>query len=160
MKPGRVLQGLLLYFIVTHSGPPAIADEANCLTNAWTKPGSGLWVEPFWSCGRLPAAGDTIAFTNAGSKSLEIGPTTTANFSNTLSLFSLKVDAPAESSNQILLNNAGTNVPLDVLFLAVGTNASFVSYSSAVKAYDFDIYGAALIADRSHLAVNRIRLLG
>jgi hypothetical protein len=160
MKPGRVLQGALLYFVIANSGTTAIAEDADCLANAWTKPISGLWEESFWSCGRLPAPGDAIAFTNAGSKSLEIGPTTTANFSNTLSLFSLKVDAPAGSSNQLLLNNAGTNVPLDVLFLAVGTNASFVSYSSAVKAYDFDIYGSALIAGRSHLAVNRIRLLG
>jgi hypothetical protein len=129
--------------------------------NAWTKPTSGFWEEEFWSCGRLPAPDQgTIALTNAGSKSVEIGQTTTANFSNALSLFAVNIDAPAGSSNQILLNNAGTNVPLDVLFFTVGTNASLASHASAVKAYDLDIYGSALVAESSSLIVNRIRLLG
>jgi hypothetical protein len=160
MKPGRVLQGVLLYFVIANSGTTAIAEDAGCLANVWTKPISGLWEEPFWSCGRLPATRDRIAFTNAGSKSLEIGATTTANFLNTLSLFSLRVDAPAESSNQLLLNNAGTNVPLDVLLLILGTNGSLASHSSAVKAHDLDIYGSALVGDSSRLTINRIRLWG
>jgi hypothetical protein len=129
--------------------------------NAWTKTVSGSWEEQFWSCGRLPALDQgTIAFTNSGSKTLEIGPTTTANHSNALSVFALNVEAPAESSNRLLLNYAGTNVPLDVLFFTIGTNASLASYSSAVKAYDLDIYGSALVAESSSLAVNRVRLWG
>jgi hypothetical protein len=129
--------------------------------NAWTKPISGLWEEPFWSCGQLPAADQgMIAFTNSGSKTVEIGSTTTANFSNSLSVFALKIESPPDSFNQLLLNNAGTNVPLDVLFFTVGTNASLASYASAVKAYDLDIYGSALVAESSSLSVTRVRLWG
>src|SRR5688572_12595249 len=129
--------------------------------NAWTKPISGSWEEQFWSCGRLPAPDQgMIAVTNSGSKTLEIGPTTTANFSNALSVFALTIDSPPDSVNQLVLNNAGTNVPLDVLFFTVGTNASLASHASAVKAYDLDVYGSALVAESSSLAVTRVRLWG
>jgi hypothetical protein len=156
MTPGWVLKGVLLC-VAGLIVPTGYAQDS---TNSWTKPTSGLWEEPFWSSGRLPGPAQQIGITNAGSKTVEIGPSTTANFSNTLSVFALNIDSPLESVNQLVLNNAGTNVPLDVLFLTVGTNASLASYASAVKAYDLDIYGSALVAESSSLAVTRIRLWG
>ncbi len=158
MTPGWVRKGLFVFLCAVHT-PSVEAQDSS--TNSWTKPTSGLWEEPFWSSGALPAPEQRlITITNAGSKTVEIGPTTTANFSNALSVFALKIDSPPDSVNQLVLNNAGTNVPLDVLFFTVGTNASLASYASAVKAYDLDIYGSALVAESSSLAVMRVRLWG
>jgi hypothetical protein len=125
--------------------------------NSWTKPTSGYWEEPFWSCGRLPAADQgQILFTNSGWKALAIGQNTTANFSNSLVIGSLDIDAPSNSFNQLLLNYAGTNVPLDVLRLHLGTNASLVSYYSALVATVFEINSPALFADYSRLSVGTV----
>ena len=170
--PGQPLEFPQRLNAVTHgrSSFLAVGDEGlivqsshapDSSVNAWTKTINGLWEEQFWSCDRLPAPDQgTIALTNAGSKTVEIGSATTANFSNTLSLFALKIQAPAGSLNRLVLNNAGTDVPLDVLFFTVGTNSSLTSLSSALNAYDLDIYSSALIAEKSSLTVKRIRLWG
>jgi hypothetical protein len=105
-----------------------------CDVNAWTKPTSGYWEEMFWSCGHLPAPDQpTIAFTNAGWKALAIGPNATANVPDSLTVGALVVEAPSASSNLLLLNYAGTNVPLKLAWLVLGTNASLVSHYSAVS---------------------------
>ncbi len=70
--------------------------------NSWTNRGSGYWEEPYWSCGRLPAADQgLIAFTNAGWKALAIGPNTTANFADSLTIKALDVEAPSNSFNEL-----------------------------------------------------------
>src|ERR1044071_6218511 len=102
-------------------------------TNEWTKSTSGYWEEPFWSQGVLPAMNQAVvAFRNPGFKALAIGANTTANFSNSLTISNLIVDAPPGSVNQLLLNYAGPNIPLFVKSdLVLGTNASIVGYYSA-----------------------------
>ncbi len=83
--------------------------------NSWLKTSSGYWEEPYWSCGRLPALDQgSIVFTNAGWKALAIGQNTTANFPNALVIQKLTISAPTNSFNELLLNYAGTNVPLNV----------------------------------------------
>jgi hypothetical protein len=127
--------------------------------NAWTKPTSGYWEESFWSCGRLPAADQgQILFTNSGWKALAIGQNTTVNFSNSLFINSLEIDAPSNSFNQLLLNYAGTNIPLDVLWLHLGTNASVASYYSALVAADFEIDSPALFANESTLSARSMTI--
>lgn len=128
--------------------------------NAWTKSTSGLWEEPFWSCDRLPAADQGwVALTNAGSKLLEINHNTTANFPNALAIRGLMIEGTADSFNHLLLNNAGTNVPLTAQqWLVVGTNASLTSYSSALSAYEADLSSATLFAENSRVNIGRIRL--
>ena len=117
--------------------------------NAWTKPTSGYWEEAYWSSGHLPSLSDPrVVFDNPGWKALAIGPNTTANFSNSLAMTYLRVGAPANSSNTLLLNYAGTNVPLTVqTILSIETNASLVSYHSAISAADFSISSSALLAE-------------
>jgi hypothetical protein len=125
--------------------------------NSWTKPTSGYWEEPFWSLGRLPAADQThIVFTNSGWKALAIGQNTTANFSNSLVIGSLDIDAPSNSFNQLLFNYAGTNVPLNVAWLHLGTNASMACYYSALVADGFQIDSPALFGDYSRLSVMEV----
>src|SRR5437773_9044701 len=74
-------------------------------TNSWTKPTSGNWEEPFWSLGVLPSMNHgAIEFRNPGFKALAIAPSTTANFSGSLAIQNLTVEAPDGSANQLLLN--------------------------------------------------------
>src|SRR5439155_1044980 len=84
-------------------------------------------------------------------KALAIGPNTTANFSNSLAMTYLRIGAPANSSNTLLLNYAGTNVPLTVGALIIETNASLVSYHSAISAGYFSLSSPALLAEGSRL---------
>ncbi len=119
--------------------------------NSWLKTSSGYWEEPYWSWGRLPAADQpSIVFTNTGFKTLAIGQNTMANYSNSLAIQNLTIAAPTNSFNQLLLDHAGTNVPLTVGWLTLGTNAALVSYYSALTA-GLELYSPALFAEGSAL---------
>ena len=52
------------------------SDSAAAQTNSWTNSVSGKWQDAHWSLGQLPGTNQTILFTNAGWKALEIGPDT------------------------------------------------------------------------------------
>jgi hypothetical protein len=135
------------------------SDAPDCSVNVWTKPTSGRWEQPFWSCDQLPSMDQPwIAFTNSGRKVLEIDRHTAAKSPNSLTVRKLTVEAPAGSSNQLLLNYAGTNVPLTVQWLRLGTNASLASYYSALEAKSFDLLGPALFADDSSVKAGYIPL--
>ncbi len=138
-------------FIVQSSYAP------DSTVNSWLKTTSGYWEEPFWSCGRLPAPDQgSVLFTNAGWKALAIGQNTTANHSNSLMIQSLTIDAPTNSFNQLLLNYAGTNVPLTVDALILRTNASLVSYYSGVVASYLELDSPVLFAESSQLNADSI----
>jgi hypothetical protein len=127
-------------------------------TNDWLKFTSGYWEEPYWSLNQLPnMSQDLVAFRSPGFKALAIGANTTANYSNSLSIKNLLVEAPAGSLNQLLLNYAGTNTPLFVASdFSLGTNASVVSHFSALKGGNFYMSGPATFADESVLSFNQI----
>ncbi len=129
----------------------ALCHGQGCNDNIWTKPTSGYWEEGYWSCGHLPAAADVISFTNAGWKALAIGPGTTANFPNSLSVSFFAIGAPEGSSNTLLLNYAGTHVALSAQSLWLNPNASVVSYYSALNANYASLYSTALFAEGSSL---------
>ncbi len=119
-------------------------------TNEWQKPDSGYWEEPYWSLGRLPANQDVVVFGNAGFKALAIGDSTVTSAPQSLSIQSLIVEAPTNSSNQLLLNWAGFAVPLSVSSnLVVGTNGSLASHSSALVASNFYLSATAQFLDGS-----------
>jgi hypothetical protein len=126
--------------------------------NAWTKPTSGYWEEAYWSSGHFPSTNDPrVAFKNPGWKALAIGANTTANFSNSLVMKSLTIGAPDGSSNTLLLNYAGTNVPLTVRwYLTIETNASLLSYYSAVEAGVLEVNSSARFAEGSRLKADSI----
>ena len=129
-------------------------------TNSWTKPTSGNWEEPYWSLGLLPSmAQDAIEFRNPGWKALAIAPSTTANYPGSLAIQNLTVDAPADSSNLLLLNYAGLNVPLYVAGdLIVGPNGSLLSYYSRLHAQTFSLNGPTTFAEQSAASFDTIKL--
>src|ERR1051325_2513871 len=74
--------------------------------NTWTG-ASGNWEDPQWSLGVMPGPGQTVLFTPAGDNTLRIGAHTTANFPQSLQLFSLTVQSLPGSANTLLLDHAG-----------------------------------------------------
>jgi hypothetical protein len=144
--------GILLSLGINFSG------MAVGTTNEWVKPASGYWEESYWSLGQLPSMQQTlVAFRNPGFKALGIGPNTTANFSNSLAIDYLTVDAPAGSFNQLLLNYAGLAVPLSVNSdLILGTNGSLVSHSSALRGGSFYLGGPATFSEGSTVMFGKI----
>lgn len=126
-------------------------------TNEWLKSTSGNWEEPFWSLGPPSFTNSLVAFRNPGFKALAIGPNTTANYSNSLAVNYLTVDGPTNSSNLLLLNFAGTNVPLFVNSdFILGTNGAVLSYASALKGGSFYLSGPATFAENSAVAFSKI----
>ncbi|HET7624958.1 MAG TPA: hypothetical protein VFM25_06790 [Verrucomicrobiae bacterium] len=140
-----IIPWVLVVFGLTTASPASRAD-----TNEWQKPTSGNWEEPYWSLGRLPTSQDVVLFDNSGFKSLAIGESTVTSAPQSLSIQSLTIEAPTNSSNQLLLNWAGFNVPLSVSSnLVIGTNGSLVSHSSALVASNFHIGATAQFLDQS-----------
>lgn len=100
-------------------------------TNSWTNSVSGNWQDAFWSLG-LPATNQDVSLTNAGWKALAINPATVQDFSGTLTLNSLTISSPTTSFNTLLMNFAGTSMPLSVRAMAVASNSAVTMFSSAL----------------------------
>ncbi len=113
-------------------------------TNIWTNSASGYWEQPVWSAGALPGTNQTIQFTNAW-QALAIGPSTVANYADTLRVGAVLLSAPSNSLNTLLLNYAGLENPLVIgdetsggtnVFpgrLEVHTNSAVVILDSALQ---------------------------
>jgi len=99
-------------------------------------------------------------FTNAGFKALAIGSSTTASNANSLTIQNLLINAPPDSSNQLLMNFPGLGVPLNVQGdLTVGPFASLVSHYGSISAGRLLLNGPATISDQSVLSAPVISLL-
>src|SRR5882757_9878691 len=113
----------LTCFVVLSLGfsAPHPADGA---VNEWTKPTSGYWEEQaFWSLGVLPDATQSVLFTNAGWKALAIGTNAAQNFPQSMHVASLRVGAPVDSYNTLLMNFAGFERPLQTESLIIESNS-------------------------------------
>ena len=118
-----------IQFVFFAAIAPALAD-----TNSWTKPNSGNWEEQaYWSLGVLPDATQSVMFTNAGWKALAIGANTAQNFPQSMRVESLRVGAPADSYNTLLINWTGFERPLQTTSLTIGSNSSVVVQGSVVE---------------------------
>jgi hypothetical protein len=113
-------------FLVLGSGRATVAQ-----TNNWIGSGSGDWESPEWSLG-LPAAGEDIFITNAGTKTIVIEPSTVQNYPHTLTVNSLTLSAPEGSANTLFLNYAGLVTPLRMQNLSVGGNSAVEMDGSAL----------------------------
>jgi hypothetical protein len=103
------------------------------ITNSWTKTTSGKWEEPVWSLGILPEICQTIELTNSGFKAIAIDNSTATGYPGSLTIRHLDVYAPTGSFNTVLLNFAGTAVPLHVLSgVNVGTNGKILNLFSGL----------------------------
>ena len=102
--------------------------------NSWTKPTSGAWEEQdYWSLGVLPDATQPVVFNNPGWKALAIGAQTAQSFPQSMSVKTLQVDSPVDSSNTLLMNWSGFERPLQTTFLSVGSNSAVVVHGSALE---------------------------
>ena len=100
---GARLSSFSVPFLFFVAMAPAVAD-----INSWTKPTSGHWEEQaYWSLGLLPDATQSVVFTNAGWKALAIGSQTAQNFPQSMRVQSLRVGAPVDSYNTLLMNFSG-----------------------------------------------------
>jgi len=106
--------------------------EAGAQLNSWTGAGSGYWENPDWSLGALPGTNQTILFTNAGWKVLEITANTAQNYPQTLSVDSITIASPTNSFNTLWLNYAGFVTPLTANYLTVASNSTTAVYGSAL----------------------------
>ncbi len=117
--------------------------SAQAQVNSYTNTASGKWeTGANWSLGTAPSTSDAAdLITNTVSKTVTIDATTSGSFSNSLTINSLFLGAPAGSVNELLLNNAGTNVPLRILNSLVITNGGLLYITnSAVEYYGFPYF--------------------
>jgi len=102
-------------------------------SNSWMKPTSGYWEDPYWSLGVLPNSSQSVLFTNSGWKALAIGPSTAMNFSNSMTISRLTIRGAWDTFNTLLLQYAGTAVPLTVLNgVTVQDSARILNFDSAL----------------------------
>ena len=114
-----------------------VPDEGTSLAgpvNSWINPASGNWdVATNWSLGVLPDSSQSVMITNSGSKAVAINPTTPTTFPASMNIHDLTIRGASDTLNTLLLNFAGTDVPLTVSTgLTVADNAQLVNLSSGL----------------------------
>lgn len=113
---GRVL--LAFIFVI-------LAGDCSAQTNSWIQAGDGFWDDPInWSLGLAPSiAQSLVVIENAGSKTATIDRYTVAFYPSTLVVSNLAVNGSLNSTNTLLLDNAGPDHPLQILTdLMIGSN--------------------------------------
>ncbi len=103
----KAIRGVVLAVLFAHSSL-----FATTAINAWTNLASGDWQDPKWSLGVLPGQGQSIMLANQGWKAIAIRQSTAQNFPQSLNVDSVIVSGYTDSFNVLLLNYAGTDVPL------------------------------------------------
>jgi hypothetical protein len=102
--------------------------------NNWTKPTSGFWEEQaFWSLGVLPEATQEVVFNNAGWKALAVGANTAQKFAQSMRVKTLRLGAPVDSYNTLLLTYAGYEQPLRTESLIVESNSAIAMHASLLE---------------------------
>src|SRR5689334_298935 len=90
--------------------------SASAQVNSWINPSNSNWHDSSnWSLGVLPTSPHAVMITNSGWKAVGINPETTANFPASLTVDTLTIRGTWDTYNTLLLNFAGTAVPLTVL---------------------------------------------
>src|SRR5438045_326215 len=103
-------------------------------TNGWSKPSSGNWDDPSaWSLAVLPSSSQQVLITNSGWKAVAINPATPINFPDSMTVESLTLRGAWDTMNTLLLNYAGTAVPLTILNgLTLQDMARIVNFNSGL----------------------------
>lgn len=140
-----------------------VAFGVHAQINSWTNPISGNWQDPHWSLGALPNASQSeVRLVNPGSKAVAIQPGTATGFSNSMTVFNLRLAGIGADTNLLLLNYAGTSVPLRVINdFTIHTNARVLMLYSALDVNNhlnvdgvFDQEGGALYFTNATLHVD------
>lgn len=102
--------------------------------NSWIGGASGNWEDiASWSLGQPPGTNESIYITNAGWKAVAINPNTVANYPQAMTVNSITVSSPTNSSNTLLMNYAGTQTPLTAQTITVASNSALTLFSSALN---------------------------
>jgi hypothetical protein len=102
--------------------------------NSWTNLTSGHWDEFYWSLGSLPGPTQSVFVTNSGYKGVGVFPSTVVSNPASLTVSNLQVSAPANAGSLVLLNYAGTGLPLRVRSgCDVRTNGTLRNLYSALQ---------------------------
>jgi hypothetical protein len=111
-------------------------------TSTWTNALSAKWENITNWLGLLPGPTNSVYITNAGSKTITVDTLTAISNANTLTVSTVSLSAPGGATNTLSLSNAGTNVPLHVL-------------------YSFDVAGGGVLnVTGSSLQVDRAMTIG
>jgi hypothetical protein len=115
--------------------PDAGSGGGGGIVNNWINPSSAKWeTSSSWSLAALPASNQTMNITNAGYKAVNIDNATVTGFSNSLTVSNLTIGITPNAANTLLMNYAGTTIPLRVLnSLRVETNGHVLMLSSAMN---------------------------
>jgi len=102
--------------------------------NSWIAPSSGNWDEPTnWSAGVLPNSSQSVLITNSAWKAVAINPSTPVNSPESMTVSNLTVRGSTNTENVLLLNFAGTAVPLTVINgLTLQDNGQLQDFSSGL----------------------------
>jgi hypothetical protein len=127
-------------------------------TNSWTNSVSGKWETGVnWSLRVPPSTSDGAdLITNAANKTVTID-SSTSGLPLTMIINNLLLSAPVNSTNTLLLSNAGTNTPLRVLHSCNIANGGVLRITNSVFQVEgtgaFDIDGAASLQSGSLVAL-------
>src|SRR5437764_9481995 len=102
--------------------------------NSWITPGSGNWDQASsWSLGVLPGSSQSVMITNSGWKAVAINPSTPVNFPASMTVSNLTIRGAWDTENVLLLNYAGTGLPLTVLNgLTLQDDGRIVNFNSGL----------------------------
>jgi len=139
----KIFRGWVLVLFCTCS-----AVFADTPINAWNNPTSGNWEDLKWSLGSRPGPGQTIMLTNQGWKAIAIGSATASSFPQSLNVDSVIVSGYTDSFNVLLLNYAGTAVPLRA------TNGLYIGAGGQVQ----NLY-SSLMVDNGSLTVSNSQFI-
>ncbi len=158
MKPKLILKNSVIVsaFVI-------LSFRAAAQTNSWTKPTSGLWHEPFWSLGVLPASSQShIMFTNAGWKALSVDSVTARDYRDSLHIPRLTIASPTNTVNTLMLNYAGFSSPLLVSdFVELGSNSVLLTLSSVLQiGQNFVVDGTVNHGDLSQVLASTLYVGG
>jgi hypothetical protein len=128
-------------------------------TNSWDSVLGGNWHDNLWSAGVLPGTNQTILITNAGIKTVRIGPETVAGYPETLRVESVTVSAPSDWRSTLLLGSTGTN-EFQARRLHIDEGGELVVANSAMVTDELKVKGAAAQWGDSYVYPSTLELAG
>src|SRR4051812_26222312 len=103
-------------------------------TNSWIKPSSGNWEDSSaWSLGILPNSAQSVMFTNAGWKAVQLTHDTAVNFPGSMTVGSITVSSPPDTLNTLIMSYVGVLSPLSVDRFTLNSNSTMLMLSSALQ---------------------------
>src|SRR5438105_15733542 len=129
----------------------AFTSTVSAQVNSWINPTSGNWDQASsWSLGVLPGSSQSVMITTSGWKAVAINPSTPGNFPASMTVSNLTIRGATNTENTLLLNWAGTAVPLTVLNgVTLQDDGRIVNFNSGlvVQGGTFVITNATMIQD-------------